>query len=80
MWSGKNKVWTHFRMDILSTSKEDGTMLANYLRYSGMQKLHTSALEVIDLQRYKIISQKTKVNIALQNRTDTPFIFIIGKN
>jgi hypothetical protein len=80
MWSDKDKVWTHFRMDILSTSKEDGSFLANYLRYSGMQKLHTPTLEIVDLQRYKIISQQKKVGIALRERTDTPFVFVIGKN
>ncbi|MES2701363.1 MAG: hypothetical protein V4649_01935 [Bacteroidota bacterium] len=54
--------------------------LASYLRYTDLSKNYASAMEVIDLQRYRVIKQDTKVRIALRDRLHIPFVFVVGKN
>ena len=82
MWSGEkhNKVWIHFRTDILATGWQEGDYLAQYIRTSAISKSYLTSLEVIDLQRYKIITRKVKVKVALNERIHTPFVFAVGKN
>ncbi len=80
MWSGEHKVWIQHRSDILATDKDDALFLAKYIKVTAIAKTYVSALEVIDLQRYKIINRRVKVQIALRERTDMPFVFVVGKN
>ncbi len=54
--------------------------LAIFLRQIKLNKGHAAALEVIDLHRYRVIRQKNKVRIALNNAFNEPFIFFVGKN
>jgi hypothetical protein len=37
-------------------------------------------MEVIDLQKYKVIKQKAKVRKSLKERRDVPFVFAFNKN
>jgi hypothetical protein len=80
MWSRKNKVWFEFRKDIIAADKTEGLFLADYLRHVAASRSYIQALEVADLQRYKVLKQPGKVKSALGTRYDVPFIFIIGKN
>lgn len=80
MWDRRNKVWLQFRRDIISADIPSGIFLADYLRHVAIQRIHTHHLEIIDLQRYKVISTPKKVRAALTERSEIPFIFITGKN
>ena len=80
MWSGSNKVWLQHRKDIIAAEKTDGKFLADYLRFMTLNRSYISNIEVIDLQRYRVIKEQNKVRIALAQRIDVPFVFIVGKN
>ena len=80
MWSRRNKVWSHYRGDIMAGDAIDAAFLANYIRYSSIQRLYLSRLEMIDLQKYRIIKKPAKVFSAIQRRAHIPFIFISCKN
>jgi hypothetical protein len=79
MWR-ENKVWRHYVNDIIASDGHSAGFLASYLRYSRINKDYASFLEVIDLQKYKVITQTHKVRIALKERINIPFVFIAGKN
>jgi len=80
MWSGHDKVWLHYVKDIIAADVYSAVFLASYLRYVGMNKSYINCMEVIDLQKYKVIKQRLKVRKALKERGNTPFVFPVYKN
>lgn len=79
MW-GQDKVWLHYRKDIMAADIDAASFLSAYLRNMAISKTHTQHLEVIDLQKYKIVKQALKVQAALRERSTIPFVFVVGKN
>jgi len=75
-----NKVWMHYVKNIIAADVPSAVFLASYLRYSVIRKDYASFLEVIDLQKYKVIKKRDKVRVALGNRVNVPFVFVVGKN
>lgn len=80
MWRGQDKVWLHYTRDIMAADAIEAAFFVHYLRHCGIHRLYLPALEVIDLQRYKIIKKAAKVQSALYDRLHIPFIFVAGKN
>ena len=79
MWR-ENNLWLHYVKNIIAADVTSAVFLASYLRRSRITRNYTSSLEVVDLQKYKVIRQENKVRIALRERTNIPFVFVIGKN
>jgi hypothetical protein len=79
MWERQN-IWLHYVKNIIACDVPSAIFLAIYLRQNNMNKNYAAALEVVDLQRYKVIKQKNKVKAALNDAINTPFIFFVGKN
>lgn len=80
MLGGQDKVWIHYRKDIIAADVSSALFLSNYLRNSYLNRTYIPALEVIDLQRYKLITKHVKVRIALTERMQIPFVFLACKN
>ena len=76
----ENKVWLHYVKNIIAADVPSAVFLASYLRYSGLTWDYASSLEVIDLQKYKVISKPSKISQLLQQGIRLPFIFVVGKN
>jgi hypothetical protein len=76
----KPKFWLHYVKNIIAADVPSAVFLASYLRYTGISREYASALEILDLQKYKVIRQANKVRIALNERIHIPFIFVVGKN
>jgi len=79
MWQGNN-VWLHYVKNIIAADVSSAVFLASYLRYTGIRKDYVSSLEIVDIQRYKMIKKADKVRAALNERMHLPFVFVIGKN
>ena len=79
MWRG-NTTWLHYVKNIIAADVPSAVFLGSYLRRSAITRDYTGALEVIDLQRYKVIKPAAKVKQALRERMYLPFIFVVGKN
>lgn len=80
MWNGQDKVWSHYRKDIIAADISSASFLSAYLRNLAIHKNYLPQLEVLDLQRYKVVKQPNKIKVALKERTSIPFVFVIGKN
>lgn len=80
MWGRQDKVWTHFRSDVLAADVADASLLMSFLRHVFTHKLQAACLDIIDLQRYKVFRTPRKVKAALGKHADMPFIFAVGKN
>jgi hypothetical protein len=79
MWRG-NQVWLHYVKNIIAADVSSAVFLASFLRQTEISKNYAASMEVLDLQKYKVISQENKVRIALRDRLDDPFVFLVGKN
>ena len=80
MWEENDTEWTHFRQDLMARHRASARLLADFLQCVDKQHLQTTVLEVIDLQRYRIISRPEKVRVALYDRLHLPFVFVVGRN
>ncbi|MBS1782820.1 MAG: hypothetical protein JSS78_07125 [Bacteroidetes bacterium] len=80
MWKKDNKVWLQWEDNILATDVFEGVFLAAFLQHVKQQRLYTFQLEIIDLQRYKILTKPKIVYQAIRERAKEPFVFIFGKN
>ena len=76
----KKRVWQHFVRNIIATDAPSAGFLSSYLRYTDLSKNYASSLEVMDLQKYKIIKKSDKVLSTIFRRSHIPFIFIVCKN
>ncbi len=79
MWQGEN-IWLKYVKNIIAADMSSAIFLASFLRRSNMNKSYVASLEVIDLQKYKVIKKKNKVRAAINDAVNTPFIFFVGKN
>ena len=66
--------------NIIAADVPSAVFLANYIRKTTISRKYADALEVFDLQKYKVISKPAKVRVALRERSHIPFIFVSGKN
>ncbi len=79
MWH-KDHVWLHYVKNIIAADIHSAVFLASYLRYSALNKGYIPTLEIIDLQKYKVIKHSAKVSSALRSRVNIPFVFVVCKN
>lgn len=80
MWHGEDKLWLHYREDIIAADVSEGIFLADSLRYIAINKIYLSSLEVIDLQKYKVIKNPLKLRSVLKERLHIPFVFAVCRN
>ncbi|MCB0696294.1 MAG: hypothetical protein KDC07_02950 [Chitinophagaceae bacterium] len=80
MWSDNNKVWTSYTNGLLATDVDSAAFLRNYLRYIIVSRKHYNTLEVIDLQKYKVIRSSRKLRQAINERLSIPFVFLSCNN
>lgn len=79
MWHEK-KEWLHYVKNIIASDMRSAVFLVSYLRFVNAGRHYASSLEVVDLQKYKVVRQPAKVRIAMRERKNVPFVFVIGKN
>jgi len=80
MWEESSKEWTRFRADVLAAAHPEARFLIGYLRTASRTAAHHRVLEVIDLQRYRVISRPAKLRAALRDRLHLPFVFAVARN
>lgn len=80
MYTGKDKTWMHYVNDIIAADVASAVFLSSHLRRTVRSYAHTNALEVLDMQRYKVFRTARKVKAAMGTRLGIPFVFLIGKN
>ena len=81
MWSNKkDKTWMHYIHDIIAADVASGVFLAHYLRQLRLSRNYVHSLEIVDLQRYKMISKPAKVKASIHSVNEDSFVFVVGKN
>ena len=79
MWR-KDKVWMHYLNDIISADVSTAVFLSSFMRHLARTGQHAQALEVMDVQRYRVVRKTAKVRSTLHSRLHVPFVFVVGKN
>ena len=80
MWSGNDKVWMHYLNNIIAADLPSAVLLSYFLRNTQRGAANTRFHEVADIQRYKMIRSEKKVRLAMTERANQPFVFVLGKN
>ena len=79
MWYRK-RVWRHYEKNILATDKVTASFLQGYLKQLAHNRDYCALLDVFDLNKYQVIRNAGKVQVALREKRGKPFIFIAGRN
>lgn len=79
MWR-EEKEWLHYLKNIIASDIPSAVFLAAFLKHSTVGDTVASSVEIIDLQKYKVIKNVSKVKVSLRERYKAPFIFTIYKN
>ena len=80
MWFNNKHIWLHYTKNIIAADEISANFLARYLHFVSIYRAHLSVMEVIDLQKYKVIKQQKKVRTAVKQRLHLPFIFLSCNN
>ncbi len=80
MWGKQNKTWMRYQQEVMATDLVSAVLLLGYLRFVSVKKLPGYSMEVVDLQRYKVIRKPAKVRQALRENSRMPFVFAYGLN
>ena len=73
--------WMHYVNDIIASDVASAVFLSSWMRHTLRAERQYDALELIDLQRYKVFRKGSKVRTALRKaRTPHSFLFLVGKN
>ena len=70
----------HYLHDIIAADLASGVFLAHFLRQLRLTRNYVSSLEIMDLQRYKVITKPSKVKVSIRNADESSFVFVVGKN
>lgn len=79
MWN-RNRVWIQYLRNITAADRNSAVFLSSYLRRIGISKDYVRALEIYDLQKYKVIKDAGKIKNSLKERKNKPFVFVGCKN
>ena len=80
MWDDNNKVWMHYT-DMLAADANAACFLSRYTRFLMLNRGYLKVVEVIDLQRYKLIRPSSrKLKQYVNERLNIPFVFVHCNN
>lgn len=75
------RIWFKFEQDIIAVNESGALALLFFLRQSQRMGISYTSMEIIDLQRYKLVTKKNMVRSMLHlSEKDKAFIFPVCKN
>jgi hypothetical protein len=74
------KKWLYFENGLMAKQKEDAYLLKNWYFKQSIAFRIADHFLLLNLHNNKIISDRNKVNIALREQKNEPFIFFFCKN
>ena len=81
MFSRSEKIWKYYPQSILSLSREDAAYLNLFLIKMRRARHYINLLEIIDLQRYRLIRKTNIIQRMLSMDFDKQkFLFLFNKN
>jgi hypothetical protein len=66
MYPKKIKYWRYFDKDILSETRGNAIQLEAFLKWVGINRAHLGSMEIIDLQKYRLVKQNNKIAALLR--------------
>ena len=79
MWQEEN-TWLHYVKNIIAADIPSAVFLATYLKEINYSKHFIATLEIIDLNRYRIVKKPNKIKMLLSESGLRPFVFVVCKN
>lgn len=81
MFGRSEKIWKQYPQNIAAVNNREALYLLHYITYIHITKYHLNVMEILDVQRYRIIRKKNKVakTLALPIK-ESSFLFPFNKN
>jgi hypothetical protein len=79
LWKRK-QIWKYFDTGLIALKYQDAKFLKDWYFKVAVSGKIADSFELIDLQRYKIVSAKKKVQLAMSESKNSPFVFFACKN
>jgi hypothetical protein len=81
MFRRSEKIWKYYPKSVLALSHEEALYLNEFLSKVRHTKYYISLMEIIDLQRYRLIRKKNIIQRMLTMDFDKQkFLFVLNKN
>jgi hypothetical protein len=81
MFGRSEQIWKQYPQHITAVSNREAVYLLHYISYVRITKCHLGLIEIIDLQRYRVIRKKQQVGKLLSLPDDKRlFLFPVNKN
>lgn len=81
MFRRSEKTWKYYPQNILALSREEAMYLRQFLSKVNYTKHYLSLMEIIDLQRYRLIRKRNVILRMLSMDIDKQkFLFPLNKN
>lgn len=80
MWQDNNHIWFHYSPGILASDDMSARFIQRYMKFLIINRAHFSVMEVMDLQKYRVIKDIRKVKKAVNKRLTIPFVFLSCRN
>jgi len=81
MFRRSEKIWKYYPKSVLALSHDEALYLSQFLSKIRHTRHYISLMEIIDLQRYRLIRKKNMIQRMLAMDFDRQkFLFIFNKN
>jgi hypothetical protein len=81
MFRRSEQIWKQYPQNITAVNNKEAVYLLHYISYVRITRCHLSLVEIIDLQRYRIVRQKNQVSKLLSlPEKKRLFLFPVNKN
>ncbi len=82
MFQRSKRIWKQYTQNISAVNHQEALYLLHYLTFMQITRNYLNFIEIIDLQRYRIVKDKKKVHKFLsRSAKDAPhFLFPVNMN
>ncbi len=81
MFGRREQIWKRYPQQITAVSNKEAVYLLHYLSYVRITRCHLALIEVVDLQRYRLIRKKHQISRLLSRpEKERLFLFPLYKN
>jgi hypothetical protein len=81
MFRRSEQIWKQYPQNITAVNNKEAVYLLHYISYVRITRCHLALVEIIDLQRYRIVRKKNQVGKLLSlPENKRLFLFPVNKN
>lgn len=81
MFRRSEQIWKQYPQHITAVSNKEAVYLLHYISYLRITRCHLALIEIVDLQRYRLIRKRHQISKFLSlPEKERLFLFPVNKN